>query len=35
MSPRGREGWRLALDLSITCLVGGILFTLVGAWLAA
>jgi hypothetical protein len=27
--------WRLALNLSVTCLVGGALLALVGAWLAA
>jgi hypothetical protein len=30
-----RETWRLALNLSITAAAGGILFILVGAWLAA
>jgi hypothetical protein len=29
------ESWRLTLNLSLTCLVGGALFALVGAWLAA
>jgi hypothetical protein len=27
--------WRLALNLSVTCLVGGGLFALVGSWPAA
>jgi hypothetical protein len=29
------EGWRLALNLSGTAFVGGVLLILVGAWLAA
>jgi hypothetical protein len=32
---RKRETWRLALNLSIAAAAGGILFVLVGAWLAA
>jgi hypothetical protein len=29
------EGWRLALNLALTAAVGGLLFALIGAWLAA
>ena len=32
---RRREPWKLALNLSGSAAVGGILFALVGAWLAA
>ena len=38
MSPAGapqREAWRLAIRLSLTAVVGGVLFILVGALLAA
>ena len=29
---QGREGWRLALNLSVIAFVGGVLFVLIGAW---
>jgi hypothetical protein len=34
MRPR-REGWRLALNLSVVAFVGGLLFVLIGAWTSA
>lgn len=34
-TPPPREVWRLALNLSLTCLVGGALFALVGSLVAA
>jgi 1,4-dihydroxy-2-naphthoate octaprenyltransferase len=34
-APARQEVWRLALRLSLTCLVGGALFVLVGALVAA
>jgi hypothetical protein len=34
-APARREVWRLALRLSFTCLVGGVLFVLVGDLVAA
>ena len=34
MPPR-REGWRLALNLSVLACVGGLLFLLIGAWTSA
>jgi hypothetical protein len=34
MRPR-REGWRLALNLSVVVSVGGLLFLLIGAWTSA
>jgi hypothetical protein len=30
-----RESWRLALNLSSICILGGVLFLLIGAWIAA
>jgi hypothetical protein len=32
---RRREAWRLALNLSGTAAVGGLLFLVIGSWLAA
>lgn len=34
-APARRESWRLGLNLSVTCLVGGALFALIGSWAAA
>ena len=34
MPPR-REGWRLALNLSVVACVGGLAFVLIGAWTSA
>jgi hypothetical protein len=30
-----REGWRLALNLSVVAFVGGLVFLVIGAWTSA